>query len=46
MRAGLLGVEEAANEIATTEERLHDMVGQLRSYAGVTGCSARRAALY
>ena len=37
MRAGLLGVEEAANEIATTEERLHDMVGQLRSYAGVTG---------
>jgi hypothetical protein len=35
MRAGLLGVEEAANEIATTEERLHDMVGRLRTFAGV-----------
>jgi hypothetical protein len=35
MRAGLLDVEEAANEIASTEERLHDMVGQLRNYAGV-----------
>jgi hypothetical protein len=35
MRAGLLGVEEAANEIASTEERLHEMVGQLRNYAGV-----------
>ena len=37
MRAGLLGVEEAASEIATTEERLHDMVGQMRNYAGVLG---------
>ena len=36
MRAGLLDVEEAANEIANTEERLHEMVGQLRHYAGVT----------
>jgi len=35
MRAGLLDVEEAANEIAGTEQRLHDMVGQLRNYAGV-----------
>jgi hypothetical protein len=37
MRAGLLDVEEAANEIANTEQRLHDMVGQLRTYAGVPG---------
>jgi hypothetical protein len=36
MRAGLLDVDEAATEIASTEQRLHDMVGQLRSYAGVT----------
>lgn len=36
MRAGLLDVDEAANEIANTEQRLHDMVGQLRLYAGVT----------
>lgn len=35
MRAGLLDVDEAAREIANTEERLHDMVGQLRTYAGV-----------
>lgn len=35
MRAGLLDVDEAASEIASTEQRLHDMVGQLRSYAGV-----------
>ena len=35
MRAGLLDVDEAATEIASTEERLHDMVGQLRLYAGV-----------
>jgi len=27
--------QEAANEIASTEQRLHDMVGQLRNYAGV-----------
>jgi hypothetical protein len=37
MRAGLLDVEEAANEIANTEQRLHDMVGQLRTWAGVPG---------
>lgn len=36
MRAGLLDVDEAATEIANTEERLHAMVGQLRTYAGVT----------
>src|SRR5687768_6874573 len=36
MRAGLLDVDEAASEIANTEERLHDMVGQLRMYAGVS----------
>ena len=35
MRAGLLDVDEAATEIASTEERLHDMIGQLRAYAGV-----------
>lgn len=35
MRAGLLDVDEAATEIANTEKRLHDMVGQLRTYAGV-----------
>ena len=35
MRAGLLDVDEAATEIASTEQRLHDMVGQLRTYAGV-----------
>ena len=35
MRAGLLDVDEAASEIANTEERLHDMIGQLRLYAGV-----------
>ena len=35
MRAGLLDVDEAASEIANTERRLHDMVGQLRLYAGV-----------
>ena len=35
MRAGLLDVDEAATEIANTERRLHDLVGQLREYAGV-----------
>jgi hypothetical protein len=35
MRAGLLDVDEAATEIASTEQRLHEMVGQLRTYAGV-----------
>ena len=35
MRAGLLDVDEAATEIANTEERLLEMVGQLRTYAGV-----------
>lgn len=36
MRAGLLDVDEAASEIANTEQRLHDMVGQLRTWAGVS----------
>lgn len=36
MRAGLLDVDEAAAEIDETERRLHEMVGQLRQYAGVT----------
>ncbi len=35
MRAGLLEVDEAATEIDETERRLHEMVGQLRTYAGV-----------
>ena len=35
MRAGLLDIDEAASEIANTERRLHEMVGQLRVYAGV-----------
>lgn len=36
MRAGLLDVDEAAAEIDETEKRLHDMVGQLRHFAGVS----------
>lgn len=36
MRAGLLDVDEAAAEIDETERRLHDMIGQLRQFAGVT----------
>jgi hypothetical protein len=35
MRAGLLELDEAAAEIDNTERRLHDMIGQLRHYAGV-----------
>ncbi len=35
MRAGLLDVDEAAAEIDETEQRLHEMVGQLRNFAGV-----------
>lgn len=35
MRAGLLDVQEAASEIDSTEQRLHEMVGQLRLFAGV-----------
>jgi len=35
MRAGLLDIEEAAGEIDSTERRLHEMVGQLRLFAGV-----------
>jgi hypothetical protein len=35
MRAGLLDLEQAASEIDSTEQRLHEMVGQLRLFAGV-----------
>jgi hypothetical protein len=35
MRAGLLEVDEAATEIDATEQALHDMIAQLRHYAGV-----------
>jgi hypothetical protein len=36
MRAGLLEVAEAAEEIDATEKKLHDMIDQLRDFAGVT----------
>jgi hypothetical protein len=36
MRAGLLDLEEAAREIDSTEQRLHQMIGQLRQFAGVS----------
>lgn len=35
MRAGLLDVVEAAGEIDETERKLHHMIGQLRTFAGV-----------
>ena len=35
MRAGLLDVEGAAQEIGLTERQLHDLIDQLRSNAGV-----------
>jgi len=35
MRAGLLDVEGAAQEIALTERQLHEVVDRLRVYAGV-----------
>ena len=35
MRAGLLDVDEAAAEIDETEQRLHEMICRLRSFAGV-----------
>lgn len=37
MRAGLLDVDDAAREIDATEQRLVEMVRQLRDYAGVAG---------
>ena len=37
MRAGLLEVDEAAQEIDATERRLHDLVDRLRDFAGVVG---------
>lgn len=36
MRAGLLEVDEAAAEIDATEQKLHEMIDQLRHFAGVT----------
>ncbi len=36
MRAGLLQMDEAATEIDITERRLHDLIGQLRHFAGVS----------
>lgn len=36
MRAGLLEVDEAASEIDATERQLHEMIDQLRHFAGVT----------
>ncbi|HKG95339.1 MAG TPA: hypothetical protein VKA84_25695 [Gemmatimonadaceae bacterium] len=35
MRAGLLDVDGAAQEIDSTEKQLHDLVAKLREYAGV-----------
>ena len=35
MRAGLLEVDEAAEEIDATEKKLHEMIDQLRHFAGV-----------
>ena len=35
MRAGLLDVDGAAQEIEATEKQLHELVGQLRGVAGV-----------
>lgn len=35
MRAGLLEVGDAAAEIDATEKKLHDMIDQLRHFAGV-----------
>jgi hypothetical protein len=35
MRAGLLDVEGAAQEIEMTEKQLHDLIGYLRGVAGV-----------
>ncbi|MFN8582219.1 MAG: hypothetical protein U0163_14755 [Gemmatimonadaceae bacterium] len=36
MRAGLLAMDDAAAEIDSTEQRLHDMIDQLRHFAGVS----------
>ena len=35
MRAGLLDVDGAAQEIGMTERQLHDLIDQLREHAGV-----------
>ncbi|MGQ0538830.1 MAG: hypothetical protein ACT4R6_07795, partial [Gemmatimonadaceae bacterium] len=37
MRAGLLDIDDAAREIDATEQRLVELVRQLRTYAGVEG---------
>jgi hypothetical protein len=35
MRAGLLDMDGAAQEIDLTEKQLHELIDRLRSYAGV-----------
>ena len=35
MRAGLLDVDGAAQEIDLTEKQLHELIGELRVHAGV-----------
>lgn len=35
MRAGLLEVDDAAAEIESTEVRLHEMIDQMRQFAGI-----------
>ena len=42
MRAGLLDVPGAAQEIDATERQLHELVGHLREFAGVEGAQSRR----
>lgn len=37
MRVGLVDMEEAASEIELTEDRLHELIDQLRTVAGVEG---------
>ena len=37
MRAGLLDMDGAAQEIDLTEKQLHELIDRLKSYAGVEG---------
>lgn len=37
MRAGLLDVEGAAQEVGMTERQLHELIDELRTHAGVEG---------
>jgi hypothetical protein len=37
MRAGLLDIDGAAQEISMTERQLHELIDALRSHAGVEG---------